>query len=550
MTANASSLSAPAPPEALAVDLVALGRLGPLPAALLAGRDHDLLSPLRFCTPPARGGGLGFALPERLAPRRSDLAKALEVSNRSYGHADADRLARRLADPATRVVVTGQQPGLFGGPLYTVSKAVAAARYAAALEAAGQPAVALFWVATEDHDYAEVASTTVLTAEGARTFTLGPDPEPLRPLGMRALGPGVTEVLRAIGEAVPEEGYAEWLRTLARWYRPEARFGEAFCRLLTHVLGAHCPLLVDAMHPALKAAERPWLARLVERRAAVDEALAGRDAEIAARGYPLRVQPQPGASPLFLLHKGERRRIEWRGEDRFVLRGREEEGGSVAELLRTIEDNPGVVTPGALARPAIQDAALGTALQVVGAGELSYLAQAAAIYPVLEQPAAWVVLRPQAMVLEPRQLSKLADLGLPLAALLADRRHLDRMLAERSGGDFVTPVRQRIAAALDELADPALAADPTLARPFEKTREQVLRGLDLFAEKALAAAARRDELAARRAEYLRETCLPGGELQERVISSAHFQGRFGERFAAAFWEQLALDPRCLQVITP
>jgi bacillithiol biosynthesis cysteine-adding enzyme BshC len=549
MTANASSLSAPAPPEALAVDLVALGRLGPLPAALLAGRDHDLLSPLRF-RDPAQGGGLEPVAFEGLAPERRALAAALEVSNRSYGHADADRLARRLADPATRVVVTGQQPGLFGGPLYTVSKAVAAARYAAALEAAGQPAVALFWVATEDHDYAEVASTTVLTAEGARTFTLGPDPEPLRPLGMRALGPGVSEVLRAIGEAVPEEGYAEWLRTLARWYRPEARFGEAFCRLLAHVLGAHCPLLVDAMHPALKGAERPWLARLVERRAAVGEALAGRDAEIAARGYPLTVQPQPGASPLFLLHKGERRRIEWRGEDRFVLRGREEEGGSVAELLRTIEDNPGVVTPGALARPAIQDAALGTALQVVGAGELSYLAQAAAIYPVLEQPAPWVALRPQAMVLEPRQLSKLADLGLPLADLLADRRHLDRMLAERSGGDFVTPVRQRVAAALDELAAPALAADPTLARPLEKTREQVLRGLDLFAEKALAAAARRDELAARRAEYLRETCLPGGELQERVISSAHFQGRFGERFAAAFWEQLALDPRCLQVITP
>jgi bacillithiol biosynthesis cysteine-adding enzyme BshC len=556
MTANASSLSVPGPPEALAVDLAAAGRLAPLPAAFLAGSDNDLLAPLRFWDP--RGGGVSAPAavvpppPPKGGPAadRGELAAALAVSNRAYGHAEADRLGHLLADPETRVVVTGQQPGLFGGPLYTMSKAVAAARHAAALEAAGQPAVAVFWVATEDHDYAEVATTTVLTAEGPRTFTLGPDPAPLRPVGMRALGPGVTEVLRGIAEAMPGEGYAEWLRTLGRWYRPEARFGEAFCRLLPHLLGAHCPLLLDAMHPALKAAERPWLARLVERRVEAAAALARRESEVTARGYELRVQPQPGASPLFLLHDGERRRIEWRGADGFALRGREDAGGSVAELLRIIDENPSAVTPGALARPAIQDAVLGSVLQVLGGGELSYMVQAAALYPVLGVEPPWVALRPQALVLEQRQLAKLAELGLPLADVLAGRERLDRLLAERSGGDFVTPVRRRIEAALGELGAPALAADVTLERPFEKTREQVLRSLDLFAEKALAAAARRDELQARRAEQLRATCLPGDELQERVVSGAHFYGRYGERFAASFWEQLDLDPRRLQVISP
>jgi bacillithiol synthase len=595
VTANASSSSAGSLPDALRVDLAAAGLLPPLPGAFLAGRDLDLLAPLRFLEPsrlPAISGlaaGPPLARPENAAAlrARAELAAALAVSNRSYGHQDTDRTCRLLADPATRVVVSGQQPGLFGGPLLTFAKLVAASRWAAALAAAGEPAVAVFWVATEDHDYAEVATTTVLTAEGPRSFDLGPDTQPLLPVGMRALSPAVTDVLRAMAAAVPGERYAEWLRMLARWYQPEARFGEAFCRAVAFMLGPHCPLLLDAMHPALKAAQRPWLARLVERRRELDEALARQDEAVTGRGYELRVSPQRGASPLFLLRRGERRRIEWRGAGGFALRGLEGGGGSarggsafagggggagapegareadgpapgggsgeaggVAELLRIVDENPAVVSPGVLARPAIADAVLGTTLQVLGPGELSYMPQAAAVYPLLEIEAPWVALRAQSLVLDAGKVRHLEEIGLPLAELLGGRSRLDRALAERAGGDFVKPVRDRLATALDELRAPALAADPNLERPLDKTREQVLRAIDLFAEKALPALGRRDEQQSRRIEALLQTCLPGGKPQERVVCAAHFQGKYGERLAASYWEQLDLDPARLAVVVP
>jgi bacillithiol biosynthesis cysteine-adding enzyme BshC len=544
VTANASSLSVSNRPETLRVDLVAEGMLPGLPSAFLAGRDLDLLQPLRFVSPGELPAG-----PARPGARR-ELAAELAISNRSYGHPDADRLARKLADPATRVVVTGQQPGLLGGPLYSFAKAVAAARWAAELEAAGEPAVAVFWIATEDHDWAEVSAATVPTPAGPRTFDLGPDPEPLAPAGMRALGPGVTEVLRELAETVPGELYAEWIAEVGRWYRPETRFGEAFARLMARLLGPRCPLLLDAMHPALKAAQRPWLRRVVERRVEIEEALTRQDAEVQRRGHSLQVSPQRGLSPLFLLSRGERRRIEWRGEDGWGLRGREDGGGSVEELLRIIDENPGVVSPGVLARGALQDAVLGTFLQVLGAGELSYMAQVSAVYPVLEVDAPWVALRPQTLVLESHQAGKMEDLGIGLADLLADRQRLDRALAVGNDGDFVTPVRARVEAALVELRGPALAADPNLERPLEKTCEQILRSLDTFGEKAIAAAARRNEVTARRVDQLRETCLPQGKLQERVVAAAHFQGKYGDRFAESYWEQLELDPTFLQVISP
>jgi uncharacterized protein YllA (UPF0747 family) len=222
----------------------------------------------------------------------------------------------------------------------------------------------------------------------------------------------------------------------------------------------------------------------------------------------------------------------------------------VGELLRILAENPAVVSPGVLARPAVADAVLGTTLQVLGPGELSYMPQAAAVYGVLEIAAPYVALRPQTLVLDSGKAQHLEAAGLTLADLLGDRSHIDRTLAERAGGDFVAPVRGRIAAALDELRAPALEADPNLERPLAKTREQVLRAVDLFAEKAMPSLARRDELQSRRVEALRHLCLPGGKPQERVICAAHFQGKYGDRLAASFWEQLELDPTLLAVISP
>ncbi len=519
-----------------------LGLLGPLPSALLAGRDLDLLAPLRFLRP--------GKLPEGPPPAadRTALAAALAAANRGYGHPAADRLAAKLAAPETRVVVTGQQPGLFGGPLYAFSKAVTAARWAEALEAAGQPAVAVFWVATEDHDWAESATATVLTSGGPRTFDLGPDPSPLAPLGLRPLGPGVEAVLAEIEALGGGPGWAEEWRRVASLSRPEAGFGEAFSALLVRFLGERCPLLLDSQLPALKEAERPWLKLLIERRTAVESAYEAADARVGERGYRLQVAPQRGVSPLFLLEEGARRRIAWRGESEYALRGSERPAAPLAELLAILEAEPERVSPGVLARPAIQDAVLGTTLQVLGPGEMSYMAQTAAVYPVLGIEAPWTTLRPQVVVLEERHCGWLAGLGLELADLFAPETELDRKLVARHGGEIAAPLRALVERELAALREQALAVDRNLESPWQKTRDTIDRALATFSDKATAAAARADGETRRRVEQLRAVCLPGGKLQERAIATASFFARYGDRFADAFWEQVELDAERLQIV--
>lgn len=529
------------------VDMLEAALLPPLPATFLSGENLGLLAPLGFLA----GAESAMALePVAAALDRGELATAMSVANSGYGHPAAEEMARKLADPATRVVVTGQQPGLFGGPLYTLSKAVAAARWVERLEQAGQPAVAVFWVATEDHDFREVSSATFLTSEGAQTFGLGEDESPLTPVGMRTLGPRVATVLEELRAANQGDRWAAWVERLGQWYRPDARFGEAFSRLIVGLLGERCPLLLDSMLPALKEAQRPWLRRLVEERSEIGAAFEERERAIAAAGFELQVRPSPGASPLFFLHGTERRRIEWRDGDRVALRGEDDFERPVEWLLEAIDENPGVVSPGVMARTAMQDATLGTSILVFGPGEVSYIPQVAPLYSRLGIEPPRVSLRPQALVLTQHQLDKLAGLELGLEELLAAEFDLDRTVAHGREEGLVAPARAEIERQLDLLKEAATGVDPNLEAPWTKTSAQVGRALDAFTGRLAAAVARSSEVRRQRTQDLRSSCRPLGQLQERILSTSYFPGKFGERFVDALFEQLELDASALQVISP
>ncbi len=215
-------------------------------------------------------------------------------------------------------------------------------------------------------------------------------------------------------------------------------------------------------------------------------------------------------------------------------------------LLSIVDEEPERVSPGVLARPAVQDALLGTALQVMGPAETSYLAQAAAVYRVLGLPPTWTALRPQAMILEERQIEHLEELGVSLGEILEG--DVERILGERLGEDVVTPARRKIADAFDELRAAVSAVEPTLEKPWKKTRDQVHRALDQLSSKIDAAVARRHDVWRRRLTQIAETCRPEGNLQERHLTLVHYLARYGPGFAEVFWEDFELDPRRLQVL--
>jgi uncharacterized protein YllA (UPF0747 family) len=270
---------------------------------------------------------------------------------------------------------------------------------------------------------------------------------------------------------------------------------------------------------------------------------------LVSAGHELQVDCQSGQGQLFLLHGNERRRVEWKGEG-YALRGPGSTPCAIDELIQVIEENPAIVSPAALTRPLVQDAVLGTALLVLGPGELSYLAQSKGLYPLLDIEAPAVTLRPHVMILdavEHRQLSELTSAGISLELLLGNEARLHAALAGDHAGELIAPLRDEIRVRLAALRSPLLELDPGLERPLEKTRQHIEHSLGLLATKAQAAAARRDTTLRGRVDRLRAICLPGGSLQDRPLSSIYPVGRFGPQIVGRLERDLDLDPRWLQL---
>ena len=233
------------------------------------------------------------------------------------------------------------------------------------------------------------------------------------------------------------------------------------------------------------------------------------------------------------------------------LRGTPEVERDVDWLLAAIEQQPEIVSAGVLARSAIQDAVFGTGLQILGPGELAYLPQVAPLYSLLEIVPPSVALRPQALVLEEHVSGKLEASGLTLQELVDPTLDLDEHLAGSAGEEFLGPARQQLEALITGMQAPAQELDPGLEGPWRKTGEQMNRALDSFSGRVKAASARRDQMARQRLESLRSTVRPKNQLQERVIATAHYPGKYGSRFAEAMLERLdEQDPITLQVVRP
>ncbi len=527
-------------------DLCSCGLLGDLPRRFLDGRDLDLLEPLRFVLPGEEGQA---AAPPAPPADRVTVARALAEANARYGHPGAVALAEALADPATLVVITGQQCGLGAGPLFTLTKAAACVRWAEALTRRGQRAVPLFWMASEDHDYAEVARAWFPPA-GPEALTLGEDPAPLVPVGGRHLGPEAAALLATVRAAAPNDDYRRRLDDCRSDLAPDRCFTESFARLVARFLGDRCPLLVDSQLPALKEASIPALRRLIERRRAVDGALASASAELTRRGIGLPVRWRGNEAPLFLIgDAGERRRVAWTGNGGYRLRGGG--AGEVDALLDLLDRRPRSMSPGVLARPVVQDAVFGTALQVLGPGELAYMTQARALYDALDVPPPAIALRPQVVLLgvrERRWLDGLEAEGIDLAAVLSRPDELDELLASRLDLDFLGVAGEKLGAAIDDLAAARTSIDGSLETAWRKTGANLKRTFALFERRVVAAAARRDQVLRGRIMRLRAHCLPNGKPQEREVTSLHCLASYGRALVRALGS-IDRDPRRLQLLS-
>jgi bacillithiol biosynthesis cysteine-adding enzyme BshC len=503
-----------------------------------AGLDLDVLSAAAART---------VALPRS----RKAVSEALARQQRDRGAERAAQRAGSLADPDAVAVVTGQQAGLFGGPLFVLHKALATLAIARRLaEHSGRPVVPVFWVASEDHDFAEVRTVCVLDRDGAiRHLRYAPHEEPVgRPAFQIVLDDTISRLVDELGQALPASpSHEEVLGMVAECYRPGQTLSGAFARLLARVL----PDLVvlDPSDPALKAVAAPVLAREV-RESSPSSRLAretGRD--LLEAGYHQQVPVREGFLNLFVLEGRERHAVGLIG-DGIEVRGIGTRM-TIPDTLRDIETALERWSPNALLRPLTQDTLLPTAAYVGGPAEIAYHAQIGSIYAHFGVPRPALVPRPSVTLVEPAQARALEAEGLTLPDLAEDPEAIVARWAREAYPEVEAAfahTRQSIEREMGEVEETLAALDPTLRGAAASARGRTLHQVEGLHEKAMRALKKRDQGRVSRLRRTRDALFPGGSFQERGLGFLGALTRHGPGLVDELLERVDPFARGHQVV--
>jgi bacillithiol synthase len=465
-----------------------------------------------------------------LAPaQRAALCSLLEQQNRDFGAGDAafENLSRLRNGAAA--VVTGQQVTLFGGPLLTILKAATAIRKAKDASLAGKPHVPIFWLASEDHDFAEADHVTLPARHELTTLRLDVPAAAGAAVGTLALD-GKIEELVAQAEEILGPGPA--IDQLAECYRPGETMGRAFGRWMAKVFAAEGLLIIDAGSRAFHAMGSAILRQAIVRADELHAALHERDQQLVAAGFHSQVLVGASSSLLFLFDRDTGARLPLR---------RTSEGGwqaarqpySTEDLLAILEETPERLSPNVLLRPVFQDVILPTSAYIGGPAEIAYFAQSQVLYQLILGRTTPVLPRLSATLIEPAIAGLLNRHETSVSDVIQSSLKGPLELAQRFGARAIPIAGKRQLAATGNALDAELTAlnaymsalDPGLGRAGQvsssKMRYQMNRMRRLAANYEL----RRNQSLSRDADLIALNLFPDRHPQERLLGAAWFLSR-------------------------
>lgn len=425
------------------------------------------------------------------------LVKALVESNRRWGLEVKPQLERWAAG-GTITIVGGQQAGFAGGPLYTIAKIATMLKMKRDFEAAGRPATLLFWLATEDHDFDEVAQLSV----PVRTISHDVN----RQLDLfRIRTPRAVESKFAVGRLpIPEPLIAELLALygLERppWLREGITFGDSFAELIANVFGSDV-ILVDALLPELRRGGEPLFREIFSKWDHIERAIRDRSGELSAAGYTPQVVPRHGESYSLLFE------LDDRFERHLIDRPK---ASFQAERIST----------SALTRPLLQDFVLRPDIFVGGPAEVSYYAQITPLHELLGVPLPRVALRGHSLVAPRRVLRFVERYAIGAGEIFTSA---DDLLAEREP-EGVSDIRREVDAARKELmkhieriGELALPAEHALARAISRSIGHIEYHFDKLTERSIRGLVRKDKERYAAARELLATLYPDRHVQDRIV---------------------------------
>jgi bacillithiol synthase len=476
---------------------------------------------------------------------RREVIALLRQQNRKLGAGakTMEHLAA-LEAPDALAIVTGQQAGLFGGPLYTLYKALTTCRLAEHWsERLGRPVVPVFYVVSEDHDFAEVQSAGYLDS-GHQLRHLRYDPPQFAeriPVGQVRLADNIETLLAELAGSVPDgEFKPDLLTQLAGSYQSGQYFAEAFSRWYAQLLSHWGMVFLDPADPGLKRLAAPLFAGELERHITV-EAMTRVNEQLTAGGYHVQLPVHPQRPNLFLLRNG-RHSLERDGRGRWRCL-HDGELFSLEELLTAPEQ----LSPKAALRPIVEDYWLPTLAYVGGPGEIAYWAQLQESYRRFGLPMPLVVPRAGFTLVEKRSQRLLDKFGIEINDFITTPEQTlalfrEKMVPADLAAEF-SHLRGELERRWPDLQGRVTALDPTLSAPAEKSLQQMIHTISQLENKVARAAELKEATVQSQLTALGNALLPGGVLQERQLNAVPFLFRHGRPLLETLYQGIdAKDP--------
>jgi len=486
--------------------------------------------------------------------RRESVSAILNRQNKSW-NASSQTLTNleRLRNGAS-AVVTGQQVGLFGGPMFAIYKALTAVKLAEGATAAGVDAVPIFWLATSDHDLAEVNHVSIPGPNGVLQTLSTPSHDVAgAPVSAVRLGEEILPVVEEAAVLLGDSAATEFLRES---YRPGETLGTAFARLCTRLFAEWGVILLDASDPGLHRLAEPIYRAAIERADELEGALSNRGQALEAAGYHQQVKVTSSSVLLFTMQNGARTPIHRRGNGpaaEFVIGG--EAGGekiSQAELIARIASAPEQFSPNVLLRPVVQDYLLPTLAYTGGAAETAYFSQVAAVYDVLLGRVTPVVPRFSATLVEPKIQRLLERHRITVPDVFSGPGALRQQLAARNLSRDLQAAfdatKKSLETSLTDIREKLAKLDPTLVDAAQTAASKMQHQLERLYTQATRAELRQGELIGRHAETLSQSLYPEKGLQERAIGGMYFLARYGPELLTQIYDNIYTDCHDHQIL--
>lgn len=466
---------------------------------------------------------------------RQQLCAALARLNRGWAASEATlKNISLLSDADCVAVVSGQQAGLFTGPLYTFYKALSAVKLAECLTQRGVKAVPVFWIATEDHDFAEVAWAEVINHDCALekvSASAGLHHDGV-PVGRVKLDASIASAVDSLLELLPETEFSSDLGKLLRdAYAPGNRYGDSFARMMSALTAKHGLILLDPLDPELKKLSANLYSDAARRAPEIATAIAARSRELEAAGYHAQVTPSEDSFPLFLHDESGARHALTRTPSGRYRTKQNGDDYSADELAAWAVREPERFSPNVTLRAVVQDHLLPTIAYYGGAAEIAYFAQTSEVYRVLDRPVTPILHRASITMVERHTWRALERYNLTLKDFFAGYDQLIAKVVERYLGKDTSEAfdhtTQTFNSELDALQEKLRRVDPTLADALDKGRRKINYQIDGLRTRFQRAQIARDEALRRQLERAFDLLYPEKNLQERRINVTSLLARHG-----------------------